>query len=294
MLRAAVLLCTVGLVVATPAVVRTREQIQSFRHFLESTMTSDGRQFIARNMASPLANPEENSGKYQGDIVLDNFIIESMLMEYALGRNAYIWPDTKWPANTVVWQFGEGEFSPLQEAAIEEGIRDIEENTCIKFRYREPEDTVFVNLTGEPAGCYAEVGYWRPRGVHTMNLARDHPGSGCFRHTTIVHEWMHILGFLHMQSTHNRDDYVRIVEENLIPGTEHNFAIYDSSLVDNLGIEYDYSSCLHYGPYAFSSNGEKTIIALQEHEGTMGQRLYITENDWLRINRHYNCPGAWD
>lgn len=36
---------------------------------------------------------------------------------------------------------------PLQKEAIEQGIRDIEEHTCIKFRYREPQDTVFVNLT---------------------------------------------------------------------------------------------------------------------------------------------------
>lgn len=26
----------------------------------------------------------------------------------------------------------------------------------------------------------------------------------------------------------------------------------------------------------------------------MGQRVFITEKDWLRINRHYNCSGAWD
>lgn len=61
-------------------------------------------------MLSPRANAEENSGKYQGDIVLDDFIIESMLQEYAVGRNAYIWPDTHWPNNTVVWELGEGEF----------------------------------------------------------------------------------------------------------------------------------------------------------------------------------------
>lgn len=61
-------------------------------------------------MTSPLANPEENSGKYQGDIVLDDFIIDGMLQEYAQGRNAYTWPNTKWPNDTVVWEFGEGEF----------------------------------------------------------------------------------------------------------------------------------------------------------------------------------------
>nr|AWW91898.1 hatching enzyme [Samia ricini] len=294
MLRFCLLLGALSLAAATPAIVRSREEIQAFRSFLESTKTSDGEQFLARTRASPLANPEENSGKFEGDIVLDDFIIESMIQQYAMGRNAYTWPDTKWPNNTVVWEFGEGEFGPLQQAAIEEGIKDIEAHTCVKFRYREPEDTVYVRLTGGAGGCYAHVGYWESRGVHTLNLARNYPGVGCFRHATIVHEWMHILGFLHMQSAYNRDEYVKIVEENLIPGTEHNFAIYGPELVDNLGVEYDYVSCLHYGPYAFSQNGEPTIIPLKEHEGVMGQRVYVTDEDWIRINRHYECSGAWD
>ena len=68
------------------------------------------------------------------------------------------------------------------------------------------------------AGCYAHVGYWESRGIHVLNLARNYPGVGCFRHATIVHEWMHILGFLHMHSTYDRDDYVRIAEENIISG----------------------------------------------------------------------------
>ncbi|XP_073964991.1 zinc metalloproteinase nas-4-like [Choristoneura fumiferana] len=292
MVRALVVLCCLGLAVASPPIVRSREEIQAFRSFLENTQTENG-DYIAR-MTSPLANPEENSGKYQGDIVLDDFIIDGMLQEYAQGRNAYTWPNTKWPNDTVVWEFGEGEFGPLQSAAIEEGIADIERHTCIKFRYREPSDTAFVRLTGLANGCYANVGYWASRGVHTLNLARNTPGVGCFRHATIVHEWMHILGFLHMQSTYDRDEYVRIVEENLQAGTEHNFDIYTSDLVSNLGVEYDYVSCLHYGPFAFSNNGQATIVALQEHEGVMGQRVYITDKDWLRINRHYNCPGAWD
>ncbi|KAI8429530.1 hypothetical protein MSG28_000163 [Choristoneura fumiferana] len=246
MVRALVVLCCLGLAVASPPIVRSREEIQAFRSFLENTQTENG-DYIAR-MTSPLANPEENSGKYQGDIVLDDFIIDGMLQEYAQGRNAYTWPNTKWPNDTV----------------------------------------------GLANGCYANVGYWASRGVHTLNLARNTPGVGCFRHATIVHEWMHILGFLHMQSTYDRDEYVRIVEENLQAGTEHNFDIYTSDLVSNLGVEYDYVSCLHYGPFAFSNNGQATIVALQEHEGVMGQRVYITDKDWLRINRHYNCPGAWD
>ncbi|XP_026323621.1 zinc metalloproteinase nas-4-like [Hyposmocoma kahamanoa] len=293
MLRLVAVLALVALAVGSPSVVRSREEIEYFRHFLESTQIDDGTNLEMRQ-TSPLANPEENSGKFEGDIILDDFMIQDMLKEYATGRNAYIWPDTKWPNNTVVWEYGEGEFGPLQQAAIEEGIADIEKHTCIRFRKREPEETVYVRVTGTASGCFANVGYWEPRGIHTMNLARNEPGVGCFRHATIVHEWLHILGFLHMQSTYDRDNYVRIVEENIMAGTENNFQIYSNELVSNLGIEYDYVSCLHYSAYAFSANGEKTIIALQEHEGDMGQRIFITEKDWLRVNRYYDCPGAWE
>ncbi|KAL4703145.1 hypothetical protein ACJJTC_016746 [Scirpophaga incertulas] len=247
MLRVALVCCVLGVALATPAVVRTKEEIQAFRHFLESTK-NDGATRNTRIPISPKANPEENSGKFQGDIVLDDFMIERLLQQYASGRNAYTHPEAKWPDNTVVWDFAEDQFGPLQQQAILDGIKDIEDNTCIKFRRREPEDTVFVNVTGMDGGCYAHVGYWQPRGVHTYNLARNVPGVGCFRHATIVHEWMHILGFLHMQSTHDRDNYVQIVSEN-------------SDL---------------------------------EYEGVMGQREYITEKDWIRINRQYNCPGAWN
>ncbi|XP_072935462.1 seminal metalloprotease 1-like [Epargyreus clarus] len=294
MFRGLIVLGLAAVVVASPSIIRSKEEIEAFRHFLESTKTEDGSQFLARTKASPLANAEENSGKFEGDIILDDFIIEAMLKEYAMGRNAYIWPNTKWPEDTIVWEFGEGEFGPLQMAAIEAGIADIEKNTCIKFRYRQPEDTVFVRVTGGPGGCYAHVGYWEQRGVHTLNLARNVPGVGCFRHGTIVHEWLHIIGFLHMQSTYNRNEYVKIVEENLRPGTEHNFAMYGPDLVSNLQVEYDYVSCMHYGRFAFSVNGQPTIVPLKEHEGTMGQRVFITDKDWLRANRHYNCPGAWD
>lgn len=32
---------------------------------------------------------------------------------------------------------------------------------------------------------------------------------------------------------------------------------------------------------------------LQNDNGLMGQQSFVTGWDWLRANRHYNCPGAW-
>lgn len=48
---------------------------------------------------------------YQGDIVLDKEDYERMVEDYAQGRNAYTSPTiSRWPDDTVIFQFGEGEF----------------------------------------------------------------------------------------------------------------------------------------------------------------------------------------
>jgi Astacin (Peptidase family M12A) len=65
-----------------------------------------------------------------------------------------------------------------------------------------------------------------------------------------------------MQSATERDTYVEIVWENIQPGTENNFNTYPDTRISNFGVPYDYESVMHYSAYAFSINGEKTIIAI--------------------------------
>ncbi|XP_059060346.1 hatching enzyme 1.2-like [Achroia grisella] len=288
MIKLVALVCLVGLAAAGPPVSRSRQEIDDFRTFLESTR-GDGSSLENRMASNPLANAWENSGKYEGDIVLDEEQIAALVDDFASSRSAYIFPNTKWPDNIVVWEFGAGEFTATQELAINNSIADIERNSCIRFRYTTPADQNFVRLTNRPDGCYASIGYWATRGVHTLNLANI-----CFIPVIIVHEWLHIIGFLHMHSTYTRDDYIRIVWENIESGWEHNFNKFENNLVSNLELPYEYTSCMHYGPHAFSSNGLPTIEPLRPFDGLMGQRQNVTDLDWLRLNRHYECPGAWN
>ncbi|XP_041974053.1 seminal metalloprotease 1-like [Aricia agestis] len=293
MLRIAAALCVLGLALAGPPVSRSREDIEAFRKYLESSRTDDGVRLSSRMLQNPDANVWENSGKFEGDILLDDWQVEGILADYSAGRNAYIWPDTRWPGNVVVYEFGANEFDAAQTQAILDSIRWIEHFACVRFRRKLAWENNYVLLTGRPDGCYAHVGYWVGRGVHIMNLARDVPGRGCFMTGVIIHEWLHILGFFHMQSTYNRDDYVRIQFNNVVAGMEYNFDRYGSDLVSNLGLPYEYTSCMHYSSHAFSRNGLPTIVPLRSFDGEMGQIEYVSWYDWLRLNRHYNCPGAW-
>ncbi|XP_063633552.1 hatching enzyme 1.2-like [Cydia splendana] len=288
MLRFGVLLLVVA-ATAVPPVTKSRDEIEAFRSFLESGKSDSGFRIEDRQAANPHAKVWENSGKYQGDILLEAEQVQDMLEDFASGRNAYIWPNTKWPDNVVVYEFAEGHFTQAAQNAILNGIAAIERNSCVRFRLRNNNDRNYVRVTNFNDGCYAHVGYWSTRGVHILNLT----WPSCSLHTTIVHEWLHILGFLHMQSTHNRDDYVRIMWENIWPGMEHNFDKYESNIVNNMGLPYEYASSMHYGGYGFSINGRPTMVALYDWHGQMGQQDYVSYWDYLRVRRHYNCPGAW-
>lgn len=173
------------------------------------------------------------------------------------------------------------------------GIRILEANSCLIFKEATSDQPYYVNVTSEAGGCYSYVGH--RNAVQQLNLQNYALDEGCFRLGTIVHEFLHALGFYHQQSTWNRDDYVRIAEENITEGMEHNFNKYDNETVDNYGEDYDYGSVMHYTPYAFSKNGKMTIVPLVEGaEEIMGQRLQMSEADINKLNTMYKCPrNVW-
>lgn len=63
-----------------------------------------------------------------------------------------------------------------------------------------------------------------------------------------------------MQSTPDRDNYVKINEKNIKKKYKHNFRKYNASRVTNLNQTYDYHSIMHYSARAFSVDQEKLTI----------------------------------
>ncbi len=138
-------------------------------------------------------------------------------------------------------------------------------------------------------GCAANVG--RIGGAQRIRLQPHRIGTGCFRFFTIVHEFIHALGFHHMHNSFDRDNYVRINWKNVAPGSEGSLRTRPESQVTHFGVPYDIGSVMHYSSMAFSGNGEETIVAKSNPFGrVMGQRVEATPEDLLRINKMYNCP----
>jgi astacin len=99
-----------------------------------------------------------------------------------------------------------------------------------------------------------------------------------------IHEIGHALGLWHEQSRNDRDDYVDVRFENIYRGYEHNFQI-QSSNGEDIG-EYDYASIMHYPSWAFSKNGEDTIVPLQDGV-EIGQRTHLSDGDLDSIAQMY-------
>lgn len=173
-----------------------------------------------------------------------------------------------------------------QKTAIQEAIALIESKSIVKFVRCSPWCLVmgisYINISGEANGCYSELGF-RAKPTQKLNL-----GPGCYNKMVICHEFFHALGFAHMQSTYNRDDYVTIIWENIQPGKEQNFQKYNNTTVTNFGTEYDLLSVMHYPRNAASINGSDTIVPKSGNFTEMGQRKYLTETDIIKLNALYS------
>lgn len=113
------------------------------------------------------------------------------------------------------------------------------EVSCLKFVAYNPGYHVdFITIRGTTLGCSSAVGV--RGGEQFINLTPNNPEIGCFRLYTIVHEFLHAVGFFHTQNAYDRDDYVRINTDVIQFGAERNFLKFGNDIMSHLNVEYDY------------------------------------------------------
>lgn len=234
---------------------------------------------------NPSGNAEEVSGQFEGDIILNDEQMNAIMGKSP--RTGLIDTRYRWPNNEVPYVLTGGTFTQAQIDHIRLGLDTLQSKTCLRFVQRTFQ-TDYITVTGANTGCWSYVG--RSGGNQELNLQLSAPESGCFRLGTVMHEFIHALGVYHMQSAYDRDEYVTIMLQNILSGTESNFNKYTANQVSHFGSHYDYGSVMHYSRTAFSSNGLDTIVTRDPaYQNIIGQRGELSTADTDRINQMYGC-----
>jgi hypothetical protein len=230
---------------------------------------------------------EEYGDLYDGDIILrEGDKVETNPL------NAVRDPELLWPNGIAYYTIENGAYTASEIAAIEAGIRDLQELTrvggeyCIRILPRNNQGD-YIRVENY-SGCSSYVG--RIGGSQRMSLVPN-----CVsRHGTIMHEFLHAFGFHHEQKRYDRDDWVTINWDNIQPGTENNFVMLTENQITLLGTPYDYGSVLHYSAYAFAVDPNVPTIIPHDPDAVIGQRVTLSQLDIERVQILYGCLDAAD
>ncbi|KAM8921418.1 embryonic protein UVS.2-like [Pelodytes ibericus] len=213
----------------------------------------------------------------------EKMIVEGDILLNPAGRSALNCANCLWPKSengTVIVPYNlSSSYNRDQLNLFNNAMQEYETLTCIRFVNRTTQkDFLKIDHTG---GCLSYIG--KMGGGQAVNLG----ATVCMARGIIQHELNHNLGFVHEQSRSDRDNYVDIMYQYIPQDYASNF---NQLNTNNLGLEYDYGSVMHYDRYAFSNtSGQATIIPKPDPTVPLGQTDGLSPLDVSKINKLYQC-----
>ncbi|KAK3083946.1 hypothetical protein FSP39_005797 [Pinctada imbricata] len=192
---------------------------------------------------------------------------------------------TRWPSGVVPYEISAEIASTRDRNEIQRSVNEWNANTCLNFRPAQNGDRNRIRYVNGN-GCSSFVGMIG--GTQNVNLA-----PGCRFQRIISHEMGHAIGFWHEQSRPDRDSFVDIIEGNILAPNLFNFDRLPTSQANNMGVQYDYGSVMHYGARDFTSNGGITVRTLDaSFQNRIGNAPGLSFRDFKLANLMYNCNSG--
>ena len=178
---------------------------------------------------------------------------------------------------------------------IRNAIAEYERETCLRFFQvfnTNIRDLIRFADTGTICSS-SSVG--KQGGIQTITLP-----VGCQSHRTILHEIGHSIGFWHEQSRPDRDGYLTLLRDNIVPEWIGQFDVRTN--VDYQGEHYDYGSVMHYELNAYTRNGLNTLRInnpveyANQGRPNVGRETSLSQRDTRQIQKMYKCfnpNGKW-
>ncbi|XP_069136445.1 uncharacterized protein [Argopecten irradians] len=115
----------------------------------------------------------------------------------------------------------------------------------------------------------------------------------CRKKSIILHEIGHAIGMFHEQARPDRNSYINVLYNHILPPVRFNFQKIDPEQTTNYSIPYDYLSIMHYGETAFSFNRSAITMKAKDHrfQKKMGKARRISFRDVMSVNAMYKCSG---
>lgn len=201
-------------------------------------------------------------------------------------------PNALWP-NGIIYYLYDSSVTELLRKNIQHAMDIWENATCLRFETcsNVSDYVTFYNHPNEEYCTCKSFG-------HKTGLQNITIGYSCRCVGDLLHTIGHIIGLYHEHDRPDRDNYVKILRDNIEEEEiEH---VSDSEFVSlsYQGVGYDYASIMHLKRNAYSRNGHPTLevtnIEAYEAQGMpeLGKMQTISTGDALRVNRMYSCPGV--